>query len=368
MKTKIKLLFTVISILTVVCSCDKSVSLDTREKRKVAVECVLTPNSTQHLNLMYSKGASKDEAQPLTEAVVTLIDLSRQETVGQFKKKDGSLWTLDYAGIPDHKYRLEIQVPGYDLISSEQTMPKIDVRSVCWNEIEHTHHFFEEWQDIETRYKSIDFTLFLLYYVPDNTWIYAMCYNPLTGKREVAERICTDYPLLDDFNLTGEVYSPEIHARAVNGKEKDYSLYPDLIGSNMHRRYLRIPKGVGKLYNPGGIVQLRDYMQISGDFIGKMFFREHWRTGIIVFLPGQESMIPEDEGYIAFSAVSGDYDEYLREAIHLQQLQESTDLSSIYVRDNVYSNINGGLGIFGAVYELKFMWSDTEGPLTRDSD
>ena len=48
------------------------------------------------------------------------------------------------------------------------------------------------------------------------------------------------------------------------------------------------------------------------------------------------------KGGILFVTTSEDYDRYLQESIYYQQLQESTDMSSIYLRDNVFSNIKGG--------------------------
>lgn len=34
-------------------------------------------------------------------------------------------------------------------------------------------------------------------------------------------------------------------------------------------------------------------------------------------------------------------------------------MSDIYLRNNIYSNINGGLGIFGAMISRKYPWART---------
>ena len=101
------------------------------------VECILNDSDVQELHLNFTKGASRTEAEPLTEAVATLIDLTNDKTVGQFVKSEGDLWTLNYTAMHEHVYRIEIQVPGYGLIYAEETMPEpIDIfsetqRMVC---------------------------------------------------------------------------------------------------------------------------------------------------------------------------------------------------------------------------------------------
>ena len=71
-------------MLVVLSSCVKEVALDAGERPQVVVECVLTNDETQELRLNFTKGASKAEAEPLTEAVATLIDLTEGKTVGEF--------------------------------------------------------------------------------------------------------------------------------------------------------------------------------------------------------------------------------------------------------------------------------------------
>ena len=94
------------------------------------VECILNDSDVQELHLNFTKGASRTEAEPLTEAVATLIDLTNDKTVGQFVKSEGDLWTLNYTAMHEHVYRIEIQVPGYGLIYAEETMPEpIDIFS-----------------------------------------------------------------------------------------------------------------------------------------------------------------------------------------------------------------------------------------------
>ena len=123
------------SLLT---SCVKEVILDAGENPQVVVECILSTDDVQELYLNFTKGASKVEAEPLTEAVAVLIDQTDSvRTIGQFVRQDDDRWTLDYSCGPGHHYRLEVQVPGYDMIWAEDTMPRrIDVREQTFEDTE----------------------------------------------------------------------------------------------------------------------------------------------------------------------------------------------------------------------------------------
>ena len=125
MKVCLQYIFCVLlAMASLLTSCVKEVTLDADEKPAVVVECVLKNSDVQELRLNFTKGASKDESEPPTDAVATLIDLTFKKEVGQFVRKEGDLWTLDYTPTPYHEYRLEVQVSGYELIYAEDTMPE----------------------------------------------------------------------------------------------------------------------------------------------------------------------------------------------------------------------------------------------------
>ena len=104
--------------------CVRDVVLDAGEKPRVVVECVLTESSPQELRLSFTKGASLAEAPELTEATARLTDLTDDYPAGEFRRREDGVWVLDYAAVPRHSYRLEVEVPGYDLVWAEQTMPE----------------------------------------------------------------------------------------------------------------------------------------------------------------------------------------------------------------------------------------------------
>lgn len=332
-------------------SCVRDVVLDAGENVQVAVECVMSNDSIQKLYLSFTKGASREEAEPLTEAVSTLIDLTESKTVGQFVKgEEENLWTLDYSAVPEHHYRLEVQVPGYDLIWAEDTMPKqIDVREYPENYYEWVQsgkdpedyipqetpdRYANQWDGSYYKFCE-DFS--------SSLWIYGIDMefeDWLVRTGPIAGEIFTDLQNVDNFNVTGEKYVPEIILQLDSygpfGKDGGITgirtIYPDLRGAMKHDRFLRI--------NGGRCDEL--------------------------FLLGCNFSIWKDHAYYArpmiFMSVSDAYDDYLKTALMMDKVKESSDMSTLYLRDNLPSNIHGGIGIFGGKvqWDLDCYWVGTE--------
>ena len=110
--------------------------MDAGEKPKVVVECILTDDPVQELYLSFTKSVSQKEAYPLLEAEARLIDLDRYNLSVSFDNAGEGKWTVVFSPYPGHRYRLEIDVPDYDLITAETTMPlAVEVRQVYYNPI-----------------------------------------------------------------------------------------------------------------------------------------------------------------------------------------------------------------------------------------
>jgi hypothetical protein len=150
---------------------------------------------------------------------------------------------------------------------------------------------------------------------------------------------------VDNFNLTGEAYAPELEPHDYPfdflGPAKSY---PYLEGTALHWRFLR-------LVTPDGFDNEDQwpYFIISGSFKGNYY--RGISSAHVDGRPGPE------EGYIVCSSMSENYDRYLRDAMRLEQMQVSTDMSTVYCRDNVHSNIVGGIGIFGARTQQLRQWN-----------
>ena len=327
MRRRTQILLYIAAMSAALCSCAKEIVMDAREEPVVAVECVLTQQPVQTLRLSFTKSVSMSEAPALTEAEAVLIDLTEGKTVGNFERQDDGTWALGYTPIPEHSYRLEVDVPGQEPIWAEQTMPNNPI--IMMNSGESVPY--------GRGYRCFD--------IPgqNHIWLWAMKYNPETRRREYVEHLCTDWPNVDNFNLTGELYEPPTADTTFYGTPAPSRLYPMLEGTTLHKRFLRLDLSKTEESEEFNFI-------ISGDFEGKFFY-------INLFAPSPVDWHEEphdDEGYLAAAVISTDYDSYLRDATYFKILEESSDLSSIYIRDNIFSNIHGGLGIFGA-YTVKYL-------------
>lgn len=360
--------------MTILTSCVREVALDAGERPQVVVECILTNDETQELRLNFTKGASKAEAEPLNEAVATLTDLTEGKIVGEFVRSTGDLWTLGYSSVPDHGYRIEIQVPGYDLIFAEDTMPqlpeiterhrgepKVEIdQDNPWSStpilVQYDGYMAlteEEREEGAVEYLTEKYGYHELwgsyYYIksaPDAFLIYGMNYNEATGQHEMAGSICTDHPSAESFNLTGDIYQPEIY---VLEETRHFVLHHKLQGASLYDKFLCIPAGAEKV---------EKYFILSGSFTGKWY---DVNNSI------EEDREPyEDEGYLVLMAISDNYRHYLREACHFIDIKESTDMSAIYLRDNIYSNIKGGAGIFAASVSDELQWANRYTEISSD--
>ena len=338
MKNPRKLLFPLAALPALLCSCAKEIVMDAKEEPAVAVECILSEQPVQTLRLSFTKGAAMDEAPALTEAEAVLIDLTEGRTVGSFERQDDGTWALGYAAVPEHSYRLEIDIPGQEPIWAEQTMP-----TDCLVISNFMNSYSSSIYDLSSLYGST----FLFNFATEIAWIRALNYNPDTGKREYAEYICTDASNVSDFNLAGITYDPPVSDTDVWGHKRTAYLYPNLRGAPLHRRYLRIELPFKSDSGNDAI----DFIHIAGSMTGKYYHKDN------PFLQQPIDRPPRsDEGIVVVSYVSRDYDRYLREAIYYKKISESTDLADMLLRENIFTNIHGGLGIFGAKTETVVEW------------
>ena len=302
--------------------------MDAGEEGKVVVDCVLSEASVQELRLSKTKGVSKKDAPPVEEATASLTDLTAGKTVGLFSRVDAEegLWILPYSAIAGHTYRLEIDIPEHDPISAQQTMPQTVIRFYVIN------------LGSSLSGEAGKTELVIPSPVPESCWIYGLSFNE-AHQGEIVEELCTDYPFVDDFNLTGAVYDPPFlfQSEAPPFSFSCYSYYR-LKGVPMHRRYLRIPKGADN----GEIFQY----YVSGSF--------EYSLEQIVDIFATDFL---NKGEIVAMSLSEEYDRFLREALLLlEQQQSSTTLADIYMRHNIYSNVQGALGIFGAKTVSSSKW------------
>ena len=358
-----RLWFLIFAVCMVLSSCVKDIVLDAGEEPKVVVECVLTEDPVQELYLSYTKGVSQAAADPLLEAEARLVDLDEYNFSVPFSPAGDGRWVLDYAALPGHRYRLEVKVPGHDLITAETKMPE-----VFW--VKHTYY------EVINCYLQIGAGSRLCkldkygysggsfyYNFPDRCWVHF-----INDDGSIAETICTNFPGVDDFNLTGDTYMSDSVERPAyfNGNRADkpesypeYAdcyLYPVLIGEGLHNSFLRIPKGESiswEVFTTSSIWSVH-YPDMRNDI---SYYDNVSRLSRTYNISGSFET-EGTTGSLCFEVLSEEYDQYLAAAMRGAMLEDSTDISRIYLRENILdTNIQGGQGIFGAKKRQLLEWN-----------
>ncbi len=392
-KSTIFLLFSALFL----CGCTEKIVMESEERERIAVaECVIdSEKKVQTVNLYYSAYVSEAECPKVEEAEVRItfaldttytIDLVGDkndvfvdiDTSGcyEFVKVADGVWQAEFEPIEYAQYTLEVEVSGYDRITATTVFPpKMSV--------------------------GIGFALSYSVYTYDNRniWIYGLDYNPITSKYEVADYIYGSDRYMDNFNLTEvtkddieefrrpenldldallygepprvpgsylymwrEDWTPDwpsgtiINSDILQEPVSRWSPWPNDYGYNFHDRYLRWeypgPECKGSI--------LKKYWYVFSHDDKDELIKEKTVSGmwIAVNFKPYRYCVPHPLSRLVFDSVSEELDKYYKDVITFEQMQQQpfTDLTELWDRFEVYSNIKGGEGIFGAAYRVKALW------------
>ena len=344
------------------------------------VNCILSPDSTQWLELRYMSRNGAGDYRPIEEADILLSShdttTRRFDPVGHFTHVKDGRWRLDTSMTPGLIYQLYIitargdtltaqtQAPFENILVSSAVSPGDSLISVYTYHDGSTVRILNRMSDNgKTYFFRTDRTSYRLLNsdrsLEQVCWIYKTGYTPSNG-RFLEEALATDREdLADDFNLTQACFTESTVAEALLN-------YPEVAGKPLHYRFLRIPT-----LN----VQV-DTLVISGDFTGVHYgycdavmvgltalHRTHIREDRIFGRYHDESAChwlfdSNEVGLVHFMTVSDEYDHYLRDIVAYELVHKmSTDVIGIYSNTNHYTNVKGGTGIFGAAIETKQNWT-----------
>ena len=401
MKTKSTIFLLFFALL--LWGCMEEIVMDPGE-RTVVVECVIdNEDKVQTVNLSYSATVSDKTYPKVEEAVVRMsfaldtfyTDFEDGHTVivdtsgcHEFVKVADGVWQAEFDPIEYAQYTLEVEVSGYDRITATTVFPpKMSV--------------------------GIGFALSYSVYTYDNRniWIYGLDYNPSTLQYETADYIYSSDRYVDNFNLTevtkddieefrwpenGLYWKDLVYKEPVEGFHVttffspgyyvflwglDWTYnwnvgmgldvgygddlmavhdvpWPNDYGYNFHDRYIRWEYRGGAY--PGTLLKkhfgLRDPANIK---IEEVYVGSIW---IAVNFKPYRYYAPHPLSRLVFDSVSEELDRYYKDVITFEQMQQQpfTDLTELWDRFEVYSNIEGGEGIFGAAYRVKALWGIDE--------
>ena len=314
--------------------CIESIIMDPGEDDlPVMVNCLLvTDSEVQTLFLQYVKGKSVKDYVPVTDAKVyiTAVFTTVYDTL-HFHYSGENRWKSQNdpgkritAG---KRYRLTVEIPGREIISAETVSP-IAYRPYLYTDLHEVNSM-----DLHTVYYQIrPLPSEKQDLITSAVWIFAKGrLKTLEDCDEYYPYIVTDHPYADDFNINGRKFS----SLPINGDFDAHTMavtWPAFL--NMRRMMPELP--------------------LHDEFVRI----EHLDTERFHILAGplEYPARGPHQDYFLFSFVSDEYDEYLRR-VYVKNRKLENDITSIYSTDNMYTNIEGGVGIFGSVtyYRVGFL-------------
>lgn len=321
-----RIAFSFIAVVLVVTSCIEEINLDTTDSRAITVNCILTNSSQQVLELCYSKKYSDEDFVPVTNADVSLYCVRNSDTifVGAFNYAGASKWVLNYTPQLGTDYILNVKVDDFRLISAKTSMPHgFSVETMSYPPNPSSSEYINaKGCKIITDYDCI-------------LWVYGKNLvsdlSPRTN--EIVSLITTNHHNVDNFNLSDFTltnYTGEI-------KSNGLSYYSGLT-FYLHNYYLR-------LNHPQGYTNSYGYHLLSDNFPGPD--GNSW--GPLFLLAGTFT----DYAEIEFMNVSPEYDKYIKTSYSLWKAKkDESDFTSIFDNTMAFSNIENGIGIFGASFNF----------------
>lgn len=323
-------------------SCVETIDLDTGEERAIVVNCVLTEDDVQTLEMYYTTSLSGVEREPVEDAVVRLYRYD--EPVAEFTRCEDGLWRA--AVRPDYgkPYRLDVTADGRNLTASTVFPIDITVETYWRGWMDESHRKSYLFHSCELRiYDGIGRPPFYFskdYNLNAHLWVFP---RDIGWGDDYQRHIATSHPCADNFNALPlavrdmPCFSPDSIA-AMYGFRHELAWIPEYFGDiRTHDRFVRIdipshysdPRPQSELndtpiYSPRAFVLVRDFHTNIN----------RYKTSNMGFL--YDIYILSDEA-----------DRYFRD-VYSKHLNKDNFLFE-YVTENVYSNIKGGLGVFGAM-------------------
>ena len=372
-------ILSLLSVLLLAAGCLSPARLQPDERMIPVVTCVLSyPQERQEASVYYSLAAGQDTPEPVTGGALILFDEAEGAEAGRFVPDGKGKWTLDYQPVPGHAYRLTLQVPGQDELVARTRVPEADVihrghggKRMPGGIGEPEDHplWGHEFLSPDAPCLCISFKDFH----SGPVWMYWRVYYP-------EENLWVDAPVIstnaeegvDPFNVTGRFSFEDIPDWSLSYFWYHYYLQLDSISSDgefhykiqnkseiqkksydyrwkSHRRFLRI-KQADSWYHNYEFIDYEDPFILTSYGDSLYHFDRSIYQGDTppdeAFLPSAQP--PDRMTSLVVLAVSAEYDLFLKEALAYQNKENSNDFTFLYDRNNIYSNVQNGLGIFGA--------------------
>lgn len=326
---KVKYLLLYLSLLLCSRSCVEPFYPNTEEEVPIVVSFLIryspeNPEQTQSLDLFYARAKGEKPSRPIEDASITLYGGNSY----RFVHKEGSRWESEVPVIihEQQTFVLEIEVPGHPKISARTSIPYgfrlLDGTYLPGQVVIDENTLGSDGKKVVR---------------PHKLWIFA---HKDDTHNESYPYLVTSNSYVDDFNVTSLRYS-DIEYPFQDNEDNLFwqikrSRQKNLPDAPLHEGgFVRID--LPEYYDNCLEIEARHELFLDSSM---EFFVE-----CLPLNPQEESNL--EESHLCIMGVSDEYDRFLREAFtHWGKINH--DLASVYNYDNIYTNINGGVGVFGA--------------------
>ena len=326
-------------------SCVEAIDLDPHEGRTLVVNCILVEGDEQTLEMYYTSGLSGEASEPIEDAEVTIE--SYDSPVTEFHRCDDGLWRADFRPNYGVTHHLKVVLDG----------KSYNARTMFPKDIEVDTYGRRRWSDNSRRRISyLMYSYELRVYDeefpdppykgrpclwPSHLWVFP---KDMGWGDDYQKYIATTHFRADDFNLTSLTVGdlPCFSKDSINMMEKwlkeELAWYPAKLGDlPLHQGCVRID--VPERYDSG---QSQDELTNTPVYSPRAFalvraFPTGW--------PDYNG--PYKTSVYDIYILSDEADNYFKD-VYRRHLNKDNFLFE-YDSKNIYSNIEGGIGVFGAM-------------------
>lgn len=284
-------------LMFVMVSCVEELDFSRDYSPKLTVNCVLKlEESTQVVDIKYNAPRNGTYAE-VSEAEVLLY--ADGVLVGPFERTAFCRWKIKCTPESGVRYRIEVNVPGMPVVSGETTMPYPPKIEKSRPDGVHVRNLIQG--------KGDSSPIWMCTLLKRDAWnADKEIPSDYMDSYIITQSISTNHPYVDNFNITGKSFPSTGKIPSVN---------PD------HDGFIRVPS-----------LNLDDSLEfgVEGFFSNTI---------------------------LSVMSMSEEYDRYLKSSYQKMSNYYTGAFYDFLEEDVVYSNISGGLGIFGACAERLFLYN-----------
>ena len=362
-------LFPIITAALLLSSCVETIVMDPLEEMPVVVNCVLTRDGQgpevfggmtfttpeQKLYLYYAKSPSGGDYMAIKDAEVTV---SEKRFTYKFKW-NGECWTSSFLPEFDTEYTLNITLPDGRTLSAGTVYPEqLHLETVPLFMYPGMERVLADWKRLVNNYYQSPSRDAFLWVIPGNeNDRHFITDHSGADNANVVQGSWKDLPVC--AQIDSSVNSWMYRTFFENG-QWDYGYWEDYSNrcssSPLHEGYLRIRHPAGYDNQNDNAVFQWVGSKVSDSFSEEVIIDHFSDAFLLLGDHYEQKSLAEDFGFLTMPAftfsirfLSEEYDAYLNSIVHAR-LGSDELAASYYSPDANYTNINGGIGVFGAIY------------------